>query len=57
MPIVISRRTGEVVSGASSSQEQSNALHRAIMAAEIKLNPDRFSSAPEQTTVENKATR
>lgn len=57
MPIVISRRTGEIVSGSSVPQEHSDALHRAIMAAEIKLNPDRFSSSPKQAAAESKTTR
>lgn len=42
MPIVIQRKTGEVLSKPYISSDQNMILHRAAMAAEAKLHPERF---------------
>ena len=45
MPIVIQRKTGEVLSKPYISSDQNMILHRAAMAAEAKLHPERFEPA------------
>lgn len=42
MPIVIQRKTGEVLSKPYISEDQNMILHRAAMSAEAKLHPERF---------------
>lgn len=52
MPIVISRKTGEIISGAKLSQEQKDAAWAAIVKAYAQKHPEIFNTDKEGDTYE-----
>ena len=52
MPIVISRKSGEVISGAELSQEQKDAAWAAIVKAYAQKHPEIFNTEKEGDTYE-----
>ena len=53
MPIVISRMTGEVISGAELPQEQKDAAWAAIVSAYAQKHPEIFNTEREGNTYGN----